>query len=158
MLLQAQLVEDWKTALKNRDKKKDALSMIITELKNRSIKDNVGSGLGRTVSDEVAIENRDSKLGVGDDLAHILAGVITVGGGQPDSIAELVGWFNALHPQDQQALTDVYETISPHLATNMKHMCNFCQKEFVHMLDLTSKQFFRGDGPAGSQGPAPKNV
>lgn len=56
MSLQTKIVEDWKTALKNKDAKKDALSMIITELKNRAIKDNVQGGEGRVVSDEIAIE------------------------------------------------------------------------------------------------------
>lgn len=56
MLLQAQVVEDWKLALKSRDPKKDALSFIITELKNRAIKDNIMGGDGRMVGDDVAIE------------------------------------------------------------------------------------------------------
>lgn len=56
MTLQLQVVDDWKSALKNKDPKKDALSMIITELKNRAIKENVMGVEGRTVSDHVAIE------------------------------------------------------------------------------------------------------
>lgn len=56
MSLQTKVVEDWKQALKNKDIKKDALSMIITELKNRAIKDNVVGGEGRVVSDDVARE------------------------------------------------------------------------------------------------------
>jgi len=56
MTLHKEVVNDWKTALKNKDRKKDALSMIITEFKNRAIKDNVPGGVGRVVTDEVAIE------------------------------------------------------------------------------------------------------
>lgn len=56
MSLQTKVVEDWKNALKNKDPKKDALSMIITELKNRAIKDNVMGGEGRVVSDDIAME------------------------------------------------------------------------------------------------------
>jgi uncharacterized protein YqeY len=56
MSFQAKVVEDWKVALKNKDPRKDALSMIITELKNRAIKENVGGGEGRVVSDAVAME------------------------------------------------------------------------------------------------------
>ncbi len=56
MSLQAKIVDDWKNALKNKDVRKDALSMIITEMKNRAIKDNVQGGEGRVVSDDVAIE------------------------------------------------------------------------------------------------------
>jgi uncharacterized protein YqeY len=55
MSLQTKIVEEWKNALKTKDQKKDALSMIITELKNRAIKDNV-KGEARVVSDDVAIE------------------------------------------------------------------------------------------------------
>lgn len=56
MSLQLKIVEDWKLALKNKDPKKDALSMIITELKNRAIKENVMGEQGRTVSDALAME------------------------------------------------------------------------------------------------------
>ncbi len=56
MSLQTQVVEDWKTALKNKDSKKEALSMIIAELKNRAIKDNVQGDAGRVVTDDIAIE------------------------------------------------------------------------------------------------------
>lgn len=56
MSLQSRVVEEWKSALKNKDPKKDPLSMIVTELKNRAIKDNVASDEGRVVSDEVALE------------------------------------------------------------------------------------------------------
>lgn len=55
-MLQAKVIEDWKLALKNKDKKKDTLSMIITELKNKAIKENVMGEQGRLVSDELAIE------------------------------------------------------------------------------------------------------
>jgi uncharacterized protein YqeY len=56
MSLQTRVVEDWKLALKNKDIKKEALSMIIAELKNRAIKDNVMGGEGRQVSDDIAFE------------------------------------------------------------------------------------------------------
>lgn len=55
-MLQAKIIEDWKLALKNKDKKKDTLSMIITELKNKAIKENVMGEQGRLVSDDLAIE------------------------------------------------------------------------------------------------------
>jgi uncharacterized protein YqeY len=54
-LLQTKVVDDWKIALKNRDPKKDPLSMIITELKNRAIADNLKGDAGRVISDELAI-------------------------------------------------------------------------------------------------------
>jgi uncharacterized protein YqeY len=54
--LQSKIIEDWKKALKNREPQKDCLSLIITELKNRAIKDNVSVEGGRTVTDEIALE------------------------------------------------------------------------------------------------------
>lgn len=56
MTLQTKVVEDWKSALKNKDPKKDALSMIIAELKNRAIKDGVMGAEGRQVPDDIAFE------------------------------------------------------------------------------------------------------
>jgi uncharacterized protein len=56
MPLQTKIVEDWKLALKNKDPKKDVLSMIINELKNRAIKEGVLGEKGRVVSNDVAIE------------------------------------------------------------------------------------------------------
>lgn len=56
MNLQTKVTEDWKTALKAKDKKKDALSMILTEFKNRAIKEKLTGSEGRVVSDEVAME------------------------------------------------------------------------------------------------------
>ena len=54
--MQSKLVEDWKSALKARDEKKNVLSMIITELKNRAIKENISGADQRVVSDDVAME------------------------------------------------------------------------------------------------------
>ena len=55
-MLHNQVVEDWKNALKTKDAKKDVLSLIIAELKNRAIKDNMPTDAGRMVTDEVARE------------------------------------------------------------------------------------------------------
>ena len=55
-LLQVRVIEDWKQALKNKDIKKDTLSLIITEFKNRAIKDNKAGPEGRMVSDEIGLE------------------------------------------------------------------------------------------------------
>lgn len=55
-MLHEQVVQDWKSALKNKDPKKDALSLIITEFKNRAIKDNVPGEQGRTASDASALD------------------------------------------------------------------------------------------------------
>jgi uncharacterized protein YqeY len=56
MSLQLKIVEDWKLALKAKDPRKESLSMIITELKNKAIKENLMGDQGRMVSDELAID------------------------------------------------------------------------------------------------------
>lgn len=55
-MLQETVQNDWKQALKSRSPEKDCLSMILTELKNRAIRDNQVSDKGRFVSDDVALE------------------------------------------------------------------------------------------------------
>jgi uncharacterized protein YqeY len=54
--LHKQVVEDWKLALKNKDLAKNTLTLIITEFKNRAIKDNLGGDEGRVIDDKAAIE------------------------------------------------------------------------------------------------------
>lgn len=56
MSLQDQITNDWKKALKEKSSKKEALSMIMTELKNRAIKDNVVIDGKRVVEDNIAVE------------------------------------------------------------------------------------------------------
>lgn len=56
MSIHEQVVNDWKTALKNKDERKNALSMIISEFKNKAINDPSSQTDGRMVSDEAALE------------------------------------------------------------------------------------------------------
>jgi uncharacterized protein YqeY len=56
MSLQEQVDQAWKDAMKARDPKKDALSLIRTELKNRAIADRKGGDQSTVVTDEVAVE------------------------------------------------------------------------------------------------------
>ncbi len=56
MTIHEQVVNDWKLALKNKDEKKNTLSLIINEFKNRAIKDNAQASDARMVKDESALE------------------------------------------------------------------------------------------------------
>lgn len=102
-----------------------------------------------TIKDECTIESRSPELKkmVYDDLARILAAVVDVGGGQPDKLSELVEWYNALHPADQEQLNTSVADVMPQLDPGMKHECDFCKRHFVHLLPLQDPEFFR----AGSQ-------
>lgn len=51
MLIQDQIVNDWKEAMKARDAKKDVLSLMRTELKNKAINSR-GAGAQETVVDD----------------------------------------------------------------------------------------------------------
>lgn len=106
------------------------------------------------VNDEIMLEGRgdQQKKQVSDELAHIICGVIEVGGGQPTSLEELLAWHNALHPQDQAFLAGAVENISPHLSADLAHTCDFCQKHFKFTLPLEDREFFRAGGPTGPKG------
>ena len=54
--LQEQITNDWKDAMKARDPKKDTLSLIRTELKNKAINARSSADEGTVVSDDVGID------------------------------------------------------------------------------------------------------
>jgi len=56
MAIQEQVETGWKEAVKARDPKKDVLSLIRTELKNRAINTRTAGDTTTTVSDEVALD------------------------------------------------------------------------------------------------------
>lgn len=56
MVLQEQIQNDWKEAMKARDPKKDVLSLIRTELKNKAIDGRTSGALGTAVEDELALD------------------------------------------------------------------------------------------------------
>lgn len=97
-----------------------------------------------TVADEIEIESRESgkKTAVNDRLARIFSSIVSVGGGQPDSVAEILSWWNALHPADQDQFSREMNNNYPHLSTDINHICDVCGAKFVHALDVDST-FFR---------------
>ncbi len=56
MKLQEQVTNDWKEAMKARDPKKDTLSLIRTELKNKAINGRSSADEGTVVADDVAMD------------------------------------------------------------------------------------------------------
>jgi hypothetical protein len=101
------------------------------------------------VKDEITIENRTehTKKMASDNVARILIPIISVGNGQqegrPDSIQELLMWWQALHPRDRLFFTEAQDNLYPHLNQVLKHVCDNCQSEFEHPLNL-DLSFFRG--------------
>lgn len=98
-----------------------------------------------TVKDEILISERspEDKKVMPDATALVLVPIITVGGGKPDTIQELVTWYEALSPKDASALAKARANISPQLDPDIHIVCDGCQKEFTHTLDL-QHDFFRG--------------
>lgn len=132
------------------------------------------------VGDEIAILNRESasKALVTDTILHIVAPVVSINGGKPDSQEDVLRWYQALSPGDAQELEDKENQLYPHLDSNLPHVCDQCRTRFKHKLDFTS-EFFRpslkpgnrtavapdvrpslerkgaGNQPQGSAGPVP---
>lgn len=105
------------------------------------------------VEDELAVENRteDQRNTINDRLAHVLLPIVSIGGpdGIPDSITELLQWYNALSPKDASELERLQNEINPHLNTEITHECNKCQKRYTHTLSF-DQEFFRAGGPPKS--------
>jgi len=78
--------------------------------------------------------------------AHLLTGVVAVGGGEPDKFEELFTWFNALKASDQAFLRESVDELHPRLDNEIAFKCDFCEKPFSVSVDLT-KSFFRRTGP-----------
>lgn len=55
-MIQDQIVNDWKDAMKARDAKKDVLSLMRTELKNKAINGRSAGDSGTVVEDDLALD------------------------------------------------------------------------------------------------------
>jgi len=96
------------------------------------------------VKDESIILAREpaSKALMTDRVMHILMPIVSINDGKPDAWEEATRWYNALSPSDAQYLEDRENELYPHLATEIPHLCDQCQKKFKHTLDFTA-EFFR---------------
>jgi len=96
------------------------------------------------VQDEMVIAERkeEDKKAMPDTEALILAPVLAVGGGKPESITEITTWYRALSPKDATELSKQRAMIMPQLDSDIKILCDGCQQEYKHTLDL-QRDFFR---------------
>lgn len=111
-----------------------------------------------TVKDELDVTGRTDEVRqrtVPDSAARALTGIVSIGGGAPDNVAELVAWFKALHPGDAEFLLKAFNDIQPELSRSVQHKCDDCGKEFVHILQLDEEFFRRGRAPEPRSALAP---
>lgn len=101
------------------------------------------------IKDEKLILDRkaDQKASLSDTILRILMHIQAVGTdpntlGKPDTLDELLMWYNALPPKDCKELDDQERANSPHLNTALPHKCQACGKQFDHMLTF-DQEFFR---------------
>ena len=96
------------------------------------------------VKDEKIIEDRsvEQKALISDTRLRLLLPIVTINDSMTNMIDELVAYFKALHPRDAKFIEDEEKRLSPHLNTNIPHMCDDCGKEFKHLLSF-DQDFFR---------------
>lgn len=96
------------------------------------------------IADELSIESRPAhtRARVSDGVARTLASIMTVGGGSPDSIEELIKYYRALSPTDVQFIEQEISDRSPQLNSKIQHVCNSCGKSFEFDLSFDAT-FFR---------------
>ena len=98
------------------------------------------------VTDEKLIVERgeEQKKAVPDAELRTLMRVIEINGTKPDTQEELVTWFRALHSKDAKFLDDEGRRLTPHLNTNIPHVCDEaeCGRKFTHPITF-DQEFFR---------------
>ena len=97
-----------------------------------------------TVKDEKTISNRkdEDRAAVADSELRTMMRVITVNDSKADTLAEMVQWFRALHTTDAKFLEEQGRLITPHLNSNIPHVCDDCHKAFKYPLNFDT-EFFR---------------
>ena len=90
------------------------------------------------------IDSRDhvSQAMISNRVATLLRSIVSIGGGQPDTLEELNNWYSALSPSDQVQLKTSIDELTPHLDTAIDFTCDACRKPFSIKIDL-NKEFFR---------------
>lgn len=98
------------------------------------------------VKDEQIIIERDEdrKKVVPDAELRTLMRVVDINESKPDTQDELVTWFRALHSKDAKFLEDEGHRLTPHLNTNIPHVCDDieCRRRFTHPITF-DQEFFR---------------
>src|SRR5512139_1935475 len=98
------------------------------------------------VKDEKLVLNRDDeqKKVIPDAELRTVMRVVAINDTKPDTLDELVTWYRALHAKDAKFLDDKGREITPHLNTNVPHVCDEpeCGRKFTHPLTF-DQEFFR---------------
>lgn len=99
------------------------------------------------VSDDKAINARSYEIAKDIPViaAHIISTIVSVNGGAPDSVKELITWFRAASAVDQDFLNAAINDMHPRLDNEVLFKCDFCDEVFGYTLDL-GKPFFRRPG------------
>lgn len=97
------------------------------------------------VGDEKAIDalKFDEAKELPSMTAHIIWGIVSIGGGKPDTRGELLHWFRALSPKDQDYLGSKVDELHPRLDNDVDYRCDFCGKIFTYTIEF-NRNFFRG--------------
>ena len=104
------------------------------------------------VQDHLSIKNRnEAQKEISDTIMFILVPIISVGGGKPETVHELLQWYNALSPEDARYLADKEIELTPRLNSQLEHKCDRCGHMFNHLLQFNQK-FFRARS-GGESGP-----
>lgn len=105
------------------------------------------------IRDEVELIERDKTsdklLGIDmpDHVTRVLKAVVEINNSKPDDTKELVRWFNALPPGDQDYLLREFDKTQPSVSTTIKIKCDSCGAGFEHELKLDDDFFRRGSLP-----------
>lgn len=101
------------------------------------------------IRDEKILLDRkaDQKAVISDTILRVLMHIQAVGTtiddlGKPETLEELLVWYNALSPKDCKFLDEQERVHSPHLNTAIPHKCSQCGKDFTHILTF-DQDFFR---------------
>lgn len=96
------------------------------------------------VKDERIIEDRSTEQRkiVSDMELRIIMPIITVNDSKPDNLEDIVTYYRALHPEDAKFLESEQRRLSPHLDTNIGHICDACGRKFFQILNF-DQEFFR---------------
>ena len=98
------------------------------------------------VKDEQMILSRtdEKRRSITDSELRTVMRVVTINDSKPETLEELVTWERALSPGDVKFLEDKGREITPHLNTNIPHICDNadCGKKFVQPLNF-DQEFFR---------------
>jgi len=103
-----------------------------------------------TIGEELQVLNRtdhERAATCSDSVARVMSGIIDVNDGKPDSAMELIQWFNALPPSDQEFLLEEFDKTQPQLSQVVSMECDSCGVKFDRALRL-DEDFFRSAGGA----------